>query len=135
MDPPVGDLFGLLANCLLLFFIYLAVLIFPMLLVDSQRSNWKSPSGPRGGDIQLFNPFHHFCFSLMLKVYIPFTSPCNPCFKWYCKVILETFCCDGNQVRDLVSYRKKYKKIIIIGWKVCTTKSRFHKSPKSLKEI
>ena len=39
LDPPVGDLFHLLANCFLLFCSDLAVLIFRTLLVDFQGPN------------------------------------------------------------------------------------------------
>ena len=52
----VGDLFRLLVNCSLLLYSDLDVLIFPTLFADIQRPNWKSAQGPRGGDIQLFNP-------------------------------------------------------------------------------
>ena len=37
-----------------------------MLLADIQISNLKSIQGPRGGDIQLFNPFPLYYFSLIL---------------------------------------------------------------------
>ena len=39
LDPPVEDLFHLLANCFLLYCSDLAVLIFPMLFVDFIRPN------------------------------------------------------------------------------------------------
>ena len=55
--PSDGDLFRLLANFLLLYCSDLAVLIFPTLLADIQRPNWKSAQGPRDGNTQLFNPF------------------------------------------------------------------------------
>ena len=55
-DPPVKVLFRLLVNWFLLFCSDLAVLIFPMLLVDFQRPNWKSAQGPREEEIQLLNP-------------------------------------------------------------------------------
>ena len=55
----------LLANCFLLFCSDLAELIFTMLLDDIKRPIWKSAQGPRGGDIQLFNPFPLYCFTLI----------------------------------------------------------------------
>ena len=57
--------FRLLANCFLLFCSDLAVLIFPTPFADIQRHHWKLAEGPRGGDIQLFNPFPLYCFTLM----------------------------------------------------------------------
>ena len=38
-------------------FCYLAVLIFPTLLVNFQRPNWESAQGYWDGEIQFFNPF------------------------------------------------------------------------------
>ena len=60
-EPILWDLFRLLANYLLLF--CLALSIFPTLLANSQRTNWKSAEGPRGGDIQ----FLLYCFTLILR--------------------------------------------------------------------
>ena len=34
------------------------VLIFPTLLADDQRPNWKSAQGPHPVNIQLFSPFN-----------------------------------------------------------------------------
>ena len=49
----------------------LALLTFSSLLADIQRPNLKSAHGPRGGDIQLFNPFPLYSLTLMNKpVYI-----------------------------------------------------------------
>ena len=65
LDPPFGDLFLLLANCFLLFCSYLAVLIFPSLLVGFQKPNLKCAQDPRVGDIQLFNRFPLYCLNLI----------------------------------------------------------------------
>ena len=43
----------------------LAVLIFTTLLADIQRLNLKSAQGPRGEDMQFFNPFYLYCFTLI----------------------------------------------------------------------
>ena len=67
MDPPVGDLFRLLANCFLLFCSDLALLIFPTLLVDLKRPNYRLAQGPQVGDIQLYNPFPLYDFTLMIE--------------------------------------------------------------------
>ena len=65
LESPLVDLFRLLANCFLLFCSDLAVLIFPRVMVDFQRPNWKSAQDPWGGDIQIFNPFPFYCFTLV----------------------------------------------------------------------
>ena len=62
LDPPVEDLFRLLENFFLLFSSDFAALIFPTLLVEFQRLNWKSAQGPRGGDMHLFTPFPPLLF-------------------------------------------------------------------------
>ena len=41
------------------------VLTWLTLLVGFKRPNWKLALGPRGGDIQLFNPFPLYCFTLI----------------------------------------------------------------------
>ena len=41
-SPSGGNLFRLIANCFMLFCIDLSVLVFPTLLADVQRPNWKS---------------------------------------------------------------------------------------------
>ena len=66
--PSGGDSFCLLANYFLFFCSDLAVLIFPTLLIDFKRPNWKSAQGPRGGVNQLFNPSPLYCFTL---IFIP----------------------------------------------------------------
>ena len=64
LDPVLGTFWRprLLANCFLLFWSDLAVLIFAMLLADIQRPNWKSTQGP-----QLFNPFPLYYFTFIIS--------------------------------------------------------------------
>ena len=46
------------------------MLIYPTLLADIQSANRKSTQGPRGGDIQLFNPFSLYCFTVMSQLHV-----------------------------------------------------------------
>ena len=62
---PIVELFYLLTLCFLLISSDLAVLIFPTLLIDFLRPNWKSSQSPWEGDIHLFNPLPLYCFILM----------------------------------------------------------------------
>ena len=48
--------FCLLANCFVHFCSDFDVLIFPTLLADIQRPNWKLAQGPQPVNIELFNP-------------------------------------------------------------------------------
>ena len=46
------------------------MLILPTILADIQRPNRKSAHGPRGGDIQLYNPFPLYCFTVMSQLHV-----------------------------------------------------------------
>ena len=61
--PFSKDLFRLLADCFLL----LGCVNIPD-TIGFQRFNWESVQGPGMGNIQLFNPFLLYCFTLMNKV-------------------------------------------------------------------
>ena len=62
--PSGGDLFLLLANCLLLFCMNLAVLIYPTLLADIKRPNSNSAQGPHPvGRVTYMCPLN--CFTLI----------------------------------------------------------------------
>ena len=52
---------------------WLCVLILPTLLADFQILNWKSSKGPRGWDIQLFNPFPICWFTLTYESLLKYT--------------------------------------------------------------